>query len=430
MLTMLEMPTTMTTTPTIMLIIAATTPILILTTTSSLSITATITTATTTTKKGSGATAFLWWNRLASWSGSLLSSSSTNRCSNPSPTRFHRSGFLPVEQFSPAGLLRMLLLRAGIESNPGPKIWICEICNKRVNKTHYSVRCRTCCKWTHLNNCATNLGSYYLCNNCPHPTTITSSPVRGAQPHRPIICNKTSATPNINPISHSDSKLNILQFNCNDLKNKNKSAEIAHHLSIHNISIAALQETKLSTRSAVPVFKNYAIYRKDRKSGRGGGLMMLIHHKIPYTIKQLPDTDTTESQGITIMADGTEINIVNVYIPPQFAFPPHFCASIVDLLEFPNIILLGDLNAHDGLWYSGISDARGETLAAEIDDSDCCTLNLDSPTRLPSNKQKSFFRYSYTIFGVQIDMLWLCPEAKIFLYCAYLLVPCLFQVNI
>ncbi|ESN91431.1 hypothetical protein HELRODRAFT_165465 [Helobdella robusta] len=243
----------------------------------------------------------------------------------------------------------------------------------------------TCCKWTHLNNCATNLGSYYLCNNCPHPTTISSSPVRGAQPNRPIIRNKTSATPNINPISHSDSKLNILQFNCNGLKNK--SAEIAHHLSIHNISIAALPETKLSTRSAVPVFKNYAIYRKDRKSGRGGGLMMLIHHKIPYTIKQLPDTVTMESQGITIMADDTEINIVNVYIPPQSACPPHFCASIADLLEFPNIILLGDLNAHDGLWYSGNSDARGETLAAEIDDSDCCTLNLDCPTRLPSNCQ-------------------------------------------
>ncbi|ESO08339.1 hypothetical protein HELRODRAFT_169150 [Helobdella robusta] len=179
----------------------------------------------------------------------VVASNDCQRFSNPSPTRLHRSGFLPGEQSSPAGLLRMLLLQAGIESNPGPKIWICEICNKRVNKTHNSVRCRTCCKWTHLNNCTTNLGSYYLCNNCPNPTTIPGSPVRGAQPNRLIIRNKTSATPNINLISHSDSKLNILQFNCNGLKNK--SAEIAHHLSIHNISIAALQETKLSTRSAV-----------------------------------------------------------------------------------------------------------------------------------------------------------------------------------
>ncbi|ESN99424.1 hypothetical protein HELRODRAFT_162972 [Helobdella robusta] len=44
-----------------------------------------------------------------------------------------------------------------------------------------------------------------------------------------------------------------------------------------------------------PVFKKYAIYRKDRGIGRGGGLILLIHNSIPYSIKSLPDVPTIES---------------------------------------------------------------------------------------------------------------------------------------
>ncbi|ESN91365.1 hypothetical protein HELRODRAFT_153459, partial [Helobdella robusta] len=81
------------------------------------------------------------------------------------------------------------------------------------------------------------------------------------------------------------------------------------------------------------------------------------------------------------------LTIINTYIPPQSVCPSHFTASISDLLSNPNTILMGDLNAHDSLWHSSIQDARGEALAVEIDDSDCGSLNLDSPTRLPNNSQ-------------------------------------------
>ncbi|ESN96755.1 hypothetical protein HELRODRAFT_153467, partial [Helobdella robusta] len=62
-------------------------------------------------------------------------------------------------------------------------------------------------------------------------------------------------------------------------------------------------------------------------------------------------------------------------------------ATIAHLLSIPNIILMGDLNAHYSLWYSNIENQRGEALADEIDISDCGTLNQDTPTRLPNNGQ-------------------------------------------
>ncbi|ESO08382.1 hypothetical protein HELRODRAFT_169203 [Helobdella robusta] len=56
-------------------------------------------------------------------------------------------GFLSMGR---AILLRCLLLRARIESNPA--------------------RCRIRYNWHHLNNCTTNINGYYYCNNCSHPS--------------------------------------------------------------------------------------------------------------------------------------------------------------------------------------------------------------------------------------------------------------------
>ncbi|KAA0202244.1 hypothetical protein HAZT_HAZT004432 [Hyalella azteca] len=79
---------------------------------------------------------------------------------------------------------------------------------------------------------------------------------------------------------------------------------------------------------------------------------------------------------------------MNVYIPPQSSCPPNFRASISHLLV-PNSLILGDLNAHDPLWHSRIQDTRGEELADEIGGSDHGTLNLDTPTWLPTAGQPS-----------------------------------------
>ncbi len=60
--------------------------------------------------------------------------------------------FVIKDQLPPAGLVRILLLIAGIEPNPGPiPGWICSLCNQQINeRTQTLVKCNKCNNWFHL----------------------------------------------------------------------------------------------------------------------------------------------------------------------------------------------------------------------------------------------------------------------------------------
>ena len=202
--------------------------------------------------------------------------------------------------------------------------------------------------------------------------------------HRCLNCHDepTSTAPTSTP---AHSTLNILQFNCNGFLNK--IDEILHHLTLNNIHIAAFQETKLSHRSKEPKLPNYVLHCLDHPSGNGGGLLLLIHNSIHFSIINLPRSPTIEQQAISIKSNNTTITIINIYIPPTSSCPTNFKATINHLLNIPNSYILGDFNAHNPLWYSSLHDQRGEDLSNEIDLSEHGTLNTDTPTRLPSNGQ-------------------------------------------
>ena len=59
-----------------------------------------------------------------------------------------------LEQLLVAELLRILLTRAGIESNPDMKEFFCCVCAKRLHPNSTSVRCSTCNGWSYLNICS------------------------------------------------------------------------------------------------------------------------------------------------------------------------------------------------------------------------------------------------------------------------------------
>lgn len=55
-----------------------------------------------------------------------------------------------------------------------------------------------------------------------------------------------------------------------------------------NISVAAIQETKLTAKSNFPFnHGDYSIIRKDRNTG-GGGLAFIIENSIKYKTTTLP----------------------------------------------------------------------------------------------------------------------------------------------
>ena len=109
--------------------------------------------------------------------------------------------FLTADQLLPANLVKILLLRAGIESNPGPnpsEEYLCNICQLVINdKRSKSVKCNNCQKWIHQSypNCSglKNLKSWsrnYNCQKClstnvPDTSQPSQPQRRQPQPARP-----------------------------------------------------------------------------------------------------------------------------------------------------------------------------------------------------------------------------------------------------
>ena len=111
--------------------------------------------------------------------------------------------FVIKDQLPPAGLVRMLLLIAGIEPNPGPipgREWICSVCNQQINeRTQTSVKCNKCNNWCHLcknkeTNCSQfkSIRNYSLVFQCPK--CCDSYNTTNKQPNTTTVCDNNNTT--------------------------------------------------------------------------------------------------------------------------------------------------------------------------------------------------------------------------------------------
>ena len=172
----------------------------------------------------------------------------------------------------------------------------------------------------------------------------------------------------------------------------NKLTELGEFLKRHNVKVAVIQESKLSSNSKTPGILNFTTVRKDRRQGQGGGLLTLIHKSINFA--QKPESPETlvephlEELTITAMLGDTELIITNVYIPLVSSFTEGYLHSM-DHLMTTDTLILGDFNAHHSTWYSRSTDMRGILLENVVSGSNFGILNWDSPTRLPSNANPS-----------------------------------------
>ena len=184
-----------------------------------------------------------------------------------------------------------------------------------------------------------------------------------------------------------DDTFNILQFNANGIGKK--LSELERFLEKHNVKVAAIQESKLTSKSRNTSIKNFTTVRRDRPQGQGGGLLIFIHKLINFH-QQLQSPETLSDlclEELTISAKlgNTELIISNIYIPPTSSCTAGYQPSIDHLMTTPDTLILGDFNAHHSSWHATSTDTRGKNLADSICNSDFGILNWDTPTRLPSN---------------------------------------------
>ena len=272
-------------------------------------------------------------------------------------------------------LQSLLLLAGDIETNPGPpQLRKCAVCDKNIGRNYYSYVWNACKQWVH--------------KKC-------SSLIPPQQHNRKWICSKSNQQqPSLiqqqQQLPDAES-LKILQLNIDGVGNK--LTELSQLLERHKIKIAVIQESKLSTRSKDPSIKNYSTVRQDRQRGQGGGLLMFIHESIKFT-RTTPTAPPKEDQHLEVQQviieqSNSQLSITNVYIPPTSSCDSGYQPSISHLLRGDDALVLGDFNAHHVLWHSVTPDARGNSLADEIDNSNFRSLNTESPIRVPKNGNPS-----------------------------------------
>ena len=117
---------------------------------------------------------------------------------------FYTPPFLVMEQLRSASLLQMLLIVAGIETNPGPKrVWDCTVCKKRTDeKKQWSVKCNSCKIWLRWD-----------CSEL-------SSHGRWSRSLLGQCCRSPASPPTVTTTNAISTTLKLLQLNANGLRSK------------------------------------------------------------------------------------------------------------------------------------------------------------------------------------------------------------------
>ena len=192
----------------------------------------------------------------------------------------------------------------------------------------------------------------------------------------------------------------IISWNCNGIGNS--AAEFNNFLNQNNVVVACVQESKLGDKSRCPKFPGFTVIRRDRAGG-GGGLLTLVHHSLNYQELQSPLNDgVTESLVVNVSIAGSNLNIVNLYVPPASSTPANFRASIAPFLTADSIVL-GDVNAHNDEWSQGTADVRGDSIAAEIDANNFVVMNNSDLSTRPSSASSPDIALVHSPLALQFD---------------------------
>ena len=139
-----------------------------------------------------------------------------------------------------------------------------------------------------------------------------------------------------------------MQFNTNGIGNK--LTELGEFLKRHNVKVAVIQKSKLSSNSKTPCIQDFTTVRKDRRQGQGGGLLTLIHKSINFSRRpESPETLVELHLGeltITASLGTTELIITNIYIPLASSCTVGYLPSLDHLMMMTDTRILGDFNAH------------------------------------------------------------------------------------
>ncbi|CAK6954956.1 hypothetical protein JOB18_036649 [Scomber scombrus] len=157
--------------------------------------------------------------------------------------------------------------------------------------------------------------------------------------------------------------------------------ELIQLLKEKDISIASINETLLSKTSRIQI-PGYNIIRKERQTGHGGGVAILIRKNIEYS--QMDHDLTSEqlkgNEYVTIKAKIHShhfITITSVYCPP--GIKPS--ADLLTAASNTNCsLIMGDFNAKHINFYCNKTNSSGTALQQILNNNKLSVINTNEPT--------------------------------------------------
>lgn len=152
---------------------------------------------------------------------------------------------------------------------------------------------------------------------------------------------------------------------------------------IEKPNVICIQETWLIPQLDF-LINGYNVIRRDRESGRGGGIATFIQNGMKYKVVQI--NKDNESIISKIWTERGCIDIINYYNP---------CAKLSQtILEavagplYGNAVWCGDFNSYNSLWGSNKTDVNGQLIEEFIDDNDLVCINNGEGMRYNSLRNK------------------------------------------
>ena len=218
-----------------------------------------------------------------------------------------------------------------------PSQLTCRSCRKTLTRTAWPVVCNACGESFHLRCSGLRNKTQYksdfvgsccrrqalathnidvLASQSSQSRSTTGSTV-GAGTDSGVVGPTIVDDPNA-ATDNQDHGFLILQWNCNGISRK--LTEVTNFMDKKGILIAALQETKLTSRNPLSCSASYSVIRQDRERNKGGGLAFIIHKTVTYRSLDIQSNDDhLEIQSIAVQTGEVEMEILNLYIPPVAA---------------------------------------------------------------------------------------------------------------
>lgn len=189
--------------------------------------------------------------------------------------------------------------------------------------------------------------------------------------------------------------INILQWNCNGLNNKNPYIDDLNK--IYKPLVMGLQETKLVNNKPIKV-NDYLLYNSDDSINQNAGAAILVKNtSTEFTFQLIDSPEYTESniQSSAVLVSSTstpsfDFFICSVYCQPIGSMPTKSLKLLLESFidkstgKTPPFIIFGDFNARHISWDPNIRNtgahlqsntSRGIAMRDFIDENNLIILN-------------------------------------------------------